>query len=365
MADHRANYFIGAAVTQASIKADHYGADARSQTIGDRGNTAQESSEAPSYYVMRNVADGPPYRLPSKMVKAVFLHNYGEENLFYRIWVSPQLIEMGFITEDDQFEIKIWNAYLDREVDFTGVAVVDQEGTLLTYPSLPWTITRSDSLTLDLDVYKEGPPVQNTYYSLTIDGEVFVTNITGTRIIPIEPDIQWNGNHVMTYEFMTVMYQDGVRFKEQRRPLYDVPDRRLAVTYQLEGTSAHRLFNLFSYGHDKVFGTPIYYEKMVPATITVGSPVITLVTDTTDMYNLNNNAVFIIIVDHENEIAEIKEIDTIATNQIDVVKNIVETFDVDATFVYPVFLSILHAVSFSDDSDNVETMEAEFREYIA
>jgi len=361
---HRGN-IINGIISQASVKGGVVGGDAVSRTWGDNGMLAQESTEFISYYVLKNVAKKPAYQLPRQFQRGHLSATYGDDNLFHRVWVSPLLIEVGFITEDDQFEVKIWNAWLAREVDFTAVSSIAPEGTLITYPTLPYTITRSDSLILTLDLYKEGPPVQDTFYGLTIDGDLYTTNITGTRVLPVEPDIQWDESLTISYEFATIMYQDGVRFQEQRRPLMEWADRVISATYLLEGNSAHKFFNVLSYGHDKVFGCPIYNEKMVASSITVDSNIIPLVTATDDLYNLNNNANYIIIVDHENELAEIKEIEAIASAQITTVKDIVETFDVGSTFIYPALISLLYAVSFTEQSDNVETMQVEFREFVA
>jgi len=291
--------------------------------------------------------------------------SYGKDHLFGRVWVRPVLIEVGFITEELVYEIKIWNAWLSRSIDFTNVSVIAQDGTSLDYPALPYTMPQSGSLVLDLTVEKDGPTSQSTLYGLTLDGDVYNVQITGLRVIALEPDIEWDKSPKIDYAFQTVMFQDPARYQEQRRPLIEYPDRKQSVSYLLLDNTAHRIFNMFSYGHDKVFGVPIYNEKMVPSDITAGLDIIQLVTSTDYMYNLKNNCQFIIIVDHDNNQAEIKEIKSISANEIEVETVVAETFNLQTTFVYPALLSLIQASRFAEETDNIQIVTVDFKEFVA
>ena len=132
--------------------------------------------------------------------------SYGEGLLFNRIWVDPIRIAAGFITEESIHEIEIWNAYIDRTVFWTSVAVIRQPGTDFDSPALPFEIARFGDLVVDLTIYKAGPPIQDTYWQMTIDGEDFEIYIDGIRIIALEPGMNWAQDLKMTYAFETVMY---------------------------------------------------------------------------------------------------------------------------------------------------------------
>lgn len=363
MADYHKADLITSVPQFYADKDDVYGGDEAARSIGSSGLQPQPLGD---YIPVFRSGLKPAYQIPVDHHRADLLATYGDDNLFHRVWVSPLDIDSGFITEDVVYEIKIWNAWISEDVDFTNVGVIAQDGTALTYPGLPYTITRTNSIILDLDVFKDGPPNQDTQYSLTINGIVYYIEIEGTRVIAVTPDIQWANSSMFKYTFITIMYQDMIRFQEQRRPLVEIPPREISVVYQLEGNSANTLFNTLSYGHDKVFGVPIYNEKLIPTDLTVDGNVITLsaATPTTYLYNLVTNASYVIIVDHVSELAEIKEISSVGANSITLVKDIIETFDLQSTYVYPVLISIVKSAKFSELTDNVEILTIDFMELI-
>jgi hypothetical protein len=145
------------------------------------------------------------------------------------------------------------------------------------------------------------------------------------------------------------------RFEEQRRPLMDTPYRTLSAAWPIYGEEAHTFFYDLSYGHDKVFGVPIYNEMMLVSTITQGSSTITLSTAVTNMYNLNNLS---------THIAVMKEIDTITPDYtLTVTQDMVENFTAATTRIYPVFFATLSGVRSGHETDDVESVMLEFQEY--
>ena len=149
-----------------------------------------------------------------------------------------------------------------------------------------------------------------TTWLLTIDGIEFEIEITGVRVIPWFLDLNWDKLPVITYDFETVIFTTNY-LKEQRRSLSDESWIELSAKFDTSSGNNRKIFNLLSYGQDKVFGIPIYTEKMTVDSISTSS--LDVNEDMTYLWNLQNNALYVIIVDHENALAEIKEIDSIAS----------------------------------------------------
>lgn len=292
----------------------------------------------------------------------VLPYSAGRDLIFDRVWVEPSLIEAGFITEELTYSISIWNAWIDRSVEFTSMSSVNPDGTSLPTGTLPLNISQSDDLVLTLTIDQTGPPVQNTTYSPLIDGVTHEIEITGLRVLGLTPEPNWGAGLQLTYNFRTAMYQTP-RFEEQRRPLLDKPYRKERANFLLSATEAHKFFYVISYAHDKVFGVPIYNEMMLASSIPNGGTTITTLTDTSTMYNLNNLSTHVAIVDHGSGTSEIKEVDSIGANSIDVTQAISGTFDTDTTRIYPVFFALVSSLRKSHATDDVEQIEAEFEEF--
>lgn len=294
----------------------------------------------------------------------LWMFRYGEDMLFNRIWVEPLLISAGFITEETIHEIEIWNAYLDRDVLWTSVVVIRQPGTDFDYPTLPFEITKTADIVRDITVFKDGPPLQDTYYQMTIDGVLFVIYISGIRIVPLEPEPNWESGIKNEYEFQTVMFNTEY-FREQRRALQDKSNRKIGFTFNLDELENHRFFNRISYGHDKIFGVPIFSEKMYPTLATQGTSVITTSNSNEFLWNMQNRTQFVILANHTDRVLEIKEILNFTDYQINLKSVIVESFDLTKTVVYPCLFGTVSAVKYNEKTTHVQTADVEFKEFIA
>lgn len=306
--------------------------------------------------------------------RGVLIDGFGDGVLFNEVYVeivdlseSPNIHygiqhDVGFITEDITLNILIWNAYLSSSKTWTALNVVDEDGTALTYPTLPQVITPGGEIQCDLTIYLSGPARQDTDHEFTIGGEVYTTTITGIRVISIAPEPNWRTGIEVKYEYQTAMYQTS-RFVEQRRALVDVPFRASMLEYLMVGAVARKFFHNLSYGHDKVFGVPIYSELMVPIAVPQGDVTITLSTATASMWNLNNLCDYIAVVDHENDMVEIKEISSIGANSIVCSQDILQDFTVASTRIYPVFFGMVRAATLNQETDGIDSVKLDFMEF--
>jgi hypothetical protein len=299
--------------------------------------------------------------LTPQLNDGVLSTNYGNDYLFERIWVEPTRLNIAFIVENLTREIKIWNAYRSRSIQTTAVSALDQEGTLLSYPALPDTLAKFGDTIYYLYVYKTGPPLQNTYYNLTIDGDVYQLYITGIRILPIYVDPNWAESMEISYEFGSVIYRTA-HLREQRRPLSDESWINFTGRYLVLADDARKLFNMIAYGQDKVFGLPIYNEKFTAYSINQGDLFMVVNEDPTYYYNLQNTD-FVVIIDHVNGLIEIKELASIAGTTINFNQTIGEDFDAATTNLYPCTFAINQRYQSESESDDIDSITLEFREY--
>lgn len=289
--------------------------------------------------------------------------NMGSDYFFERVWVIPSIISLGFITEDTVENVEIWNAFRNQTTDVTDISVVNQDGTSLSYPTpLPDTVPTFGDAIYVLTVSDTGPPLQDTTYTITVNGVEYDIYITGIRVIPFDPDPNWDAIPEIHYEFSSTIYTSQ-HFQEQRRPISDESWINVVADYDAGGDKGRKLFNLLGYCHDKVVGVPIYCEKLTPSSATQGSSYAIVNEDMTYYYNAQKLD-YVIIVDHENGTAEVKEISSLtAPSQINFSQSIVNTFDLQNTYIYPCVFCVISAYRSRNRTDDLDTVGVEFREF--
>lgn len=286
-----------------------------------------------------------------------------DETLFFRPYVDPLIIEAGFITETRYYTIVVWNADRDNVLSLTGVAVADQEGTELEYPTLPKNLARGYDEILTLTVFLDGPPTQDTTYTLTVAGLTFELDVTGLRALPLTINPNWGMGVSVDYSWLTSLLSNARYYKEQRRPMSRLPNRTISADYHIHEGGLDRILNTIRYGHDKVFSVPIYNEQMTAAVITAGTATVTVDQDVTNYYNLINNCTHICMLDAASEIVEVKELDSVASPVLTFTTNIVNTLAPATTFIYPIVFSTLKAASMKPESIDVTVAKLRFEEF--
>ena len=294
---------------------------------------------------------------------AVLAFSYGKEMMFERIWIKPTLINPSFISEDIAYDIYTWNAWLDRSVEWTAESVTGElEGVAYVRDPLTITIAAFVEITYEMVLYEQGPAVQDTTYTETIDGDDYTIDIDSIRVIGFDPEPDWASRVRLSYEFETAMFANE-RLHEQRRPMRTRVRRGLRATYLTTDVEAQKLRNMLMYGHDKTFACPIYAEKLDVVTCTQGTSSIVFSSSTTDKWNLNTQCDRVILVDHENGQNEIKTIDSIAANSIVTSSDIQRAFVPASTLCYPIFIGTLKTAQERYHSNSVLETILTFEEY--
>jgi len=319
-----------------------------------RQTDTNESARALEYSRLITLSEG--------LHSGVRPHSFGDDNLFFRIWFEPFEIDAGFIVEDVDYTIKVWNAYFDVTKQLTAITEDSPEGTTLTHDPLPITIAKFDDITMTLTVLQEGPPVQSTTYTFTIDGTDYETEITGIRVNPFAYEPDYSQGIRIQMKFETVIERNKY-FKEQRRPLRDDALWNVGLKSWVKGLDTQKLKQQIAYGHDKIFGVPIYSEHCYPDQDMNNQTIIQCSNDLSKHWFLNNQAVYVILIQHDILLAEIKEISSVGTNSITLARAVSETFEWQKTVVYPIVLSTIENVSFDMETDNLMNFTIDFTEY--
>ena len=301
---------------------------------------------------------------PNRNKKSV-MDSIGDILIYNRIWVEPLEVASGFITEESETNIYIWNAEYGSTATIESLTSVLPDGTSFSLDpaDTPLELGIDAEIIYVVTVEKPGPPIQDTYYTITIEGIEYEIYVHGTRVIPIDQEPDWRTPPTYRYRFQTVVASSPT-FQEQRRSLTNRMLREALIDFTIQNNLLNRFINDITYGHDKVFGVPIYSEASVLSTQATSGSLTLLLNNTTDYYwNLNNLCTHVIIIDYENDIAEIKEVDTVNSTNIVLSRNLIYTYEV-GTVVFPCFFASLKGVKSVSQTDNIETINIEFGEFL-
>ena len=185
---------------------------------------------------------------------------YGDCAWFDRIHVAPDLIALGNLLSTQTRQIEIFNSF-GGDKDYTAfVNNINGAGvTILNQPMLPATIGTFNSIVLNVQISSVGPPVISGTLDFTVDGGLFLVELTGGRVVvfPVRPS-----NPVIreVLEFSTDILpaKDGT---EQRIRIRDYPRQRIALDFFEFDDEAANIRNLLFDWMPRVWGVPIWWEE--------------------------------------------------------------------------------------------------------
>lgn len=290
-------------------------------------------------------------------------YSAGDELIYNRVWVEPLEVDAGFITEDVDTEIHFWNAKYEDKSYVSNVTSVLPDGTTFELTDYPFYLGVDEERIYDITTLKDGPPIQDTYYNVTIEGLVYSIYVYGTRVIPVDQEPDWGTPPKIRYRYQTVIATSPT-YKEQRRSLTNRIMRDAIISFIIQDVLLTRFHHNIMYGHDKVFGIPIYSETSVlSAAANTGTVTLTLAGDCSKHWNLNQKATHVIIADYSNDKVEIKEIASLASQQIVLERQLVNDFTIGSV-VFPCFFGTLKAVRNLSATDNTDAIDIEFQEFL-
>lgn len=262
------------------------------------------------------------------------------EVIFEQIYFSPTEIDLGFIGDDSVHNVYIWNAFLTEEKNLTQLQVVNIAGTSHNVPTPPVIIRPNTEKQYQITVSKSGNAVQSTQYLFTIGSDLFVIVVNGKRITAFPFEGDWVDLKT-SYRFNTVISRNK-RFTEQRRPLLNLPMRKISLSFMFEKLDQEIFFNLVKQYMLKTLGIPLYSEPITPTSNLQGVTTIPVSESLAHYFNLQY-ATLVLIKSISSFMSEIKEIASLGANSITVTSAVIENFTASDTVIFPVFIGIIEA----------------------
>lgn len=205
----------------------------------------------------------------------------GFGSLFYnRIEITPNRVDFGNLITEQEVNLSVWNGYLEDK-PLTGV-LVDASGVTIDTPvAVPGTIQSLEVVGYVLTGLLQGDPTIDGEVTFTIDGEFYVVQIVGRRIVvfPFMPN--WKANPVEELTWVTTVERsyDG---DEQRRSMRRVPRVKWAYNIMTKGRQeSANLENMLFGWQSRNFAVPIPATRsVVSADVALGAT--TIMVNTTD-----------------------------------------------------------------------------------
>ena len=283
------------------------------------------------------------------------------DQMYERIWVSPNIYDAGFIVEEKQTDIEVWNAYRKEQKTISAVVGVNTSGTLLDI-SPPIDLEPTEAGVYTLTVYQAGPATQNTIFTFTVGGDDYDLKVIGVRVVPFLPEPEWGSTVKFGMRFENVVLESEY-LAEQRRPLADDAIRSAVLDVTIEGHHSEEVINNLLYGHDKVMGIPVYHEPIYVNSITQGVSSITASNDITAHWHMLNYAQFAVIVDHSRLLGEIKSVTDVTPPNITFGNDIIEDYpNANLVRCYPIFLALIKGMRVTSETDQHVVIAVEFEE---
>ena len=297
---------------------------------------------------------------PDHIGVATLIDDFGRDFIYDRVWDSEDQ-DFGFIQETDTRDAHIWNAYLTRSIQITAIADPGHDGISISNTTVPITLLPNEETLHVVTVTPEGPAEQDTTYTFTVDGEDRDIRFRGQRLVlfPFLPNWKQGVNYRLGYE---TVIATGRNMMEQRRAQLSLPKRGVKAQFTERGVVAEKMLNAIRFGQVRYAAVPIYHEVFYSDSTITGQTVISSAVSLDYLYNLQALCSKIIFIDPINNVAEVKDVDSISGTDITLTAAVEETFDPTYTLIMPCCVGILQNHSMKYGTDDFSTFGLEFDE---
>lgn len=282
--------------------------------------------------------------------------------LFGKIFFSPSRVDAGIIGADIMYRIEIWNSDYERAAVLSQIQGTATEGTEITHPLLPITITRGDEEQHQLTIFKTGPSIQNTTYLYNFGNIRYSLIVSGQRIRIWAWPCNWGNGCKMSYRFATAVYQNQ-RFYEQRRPLMSRLMRSMSADYLVEEEEMQKFVNDLRNLSLYRLAIPLYLEEILPTAIQ--ESLITTAENLLEYWNLQNYATHVLLIARNNLFtAALYQIAALTANTITTVFPISSTFLPENALVFPAVFGIIENKTLSLATEQTLIATINFKEFL-
>jgi hypothetical protein len=203
------------------------------------------------------------------------------DDYYYRIHIVPNPVYVGNLISEQQYEIEVWNAYLDASKTLEAITETSTDGVTLVGPAIPTTYLAGQSNFYDLTVGVEGPPdiyaIFGFDWSGIIDDADFL--VIGTRIVGIPYRLAAPARETLEWRTDILPANDGT---EQRIRLRKLARQTLAGAWHVPWGEMQAASNRLYGWHTRLWAVPMWTEAQRVATLSSGATSITIDTTTSD-----------------------------------------------------------------------------------
>lgn len=176
-----------------------------------------------------------------------------------RIHVIPRRRDLGAVLSEQEFEVEVWNAYLERAQILSEITIEGPAGIEVDDPEggFPDHFPSSDSQIFVVRVLAEGDPLVDnvvTWIFTGLDSSGSTLTITGFRLIPFPFDPDWSQPVTEDFGYLTDIIE-SYRGNEQRIQLRKIPIGTIGYSVVLTALRDAQMANAILFGNQaRVFG---------------------------------------------------------------------------------------------------------------
>lgn len=223
----------------------------------------------------------PPNLEIAGAIDATLLYSH-KQDIYSQIFVLPDYINVGNVSQDTTYNVVLWNAKETQET-LNSITETGTDGILLT--GIESGLINSNAyITYSVEVTTLGPSVIDATYTFNMDsGTTSTLSIEGSRVVLFGFDVNWSQLPKESYSHYTdvrIAY-DGT---EYRHNLTENPRMMLEYYYTLDDADRMKLDGLLYSWADKIFLVPIYSQLTKTSNaITAGDTSVQIELENTDI----------------------------------------------------------------------------------
>lgn len=204
------------------------------------------------------------------------------DDFYYRIHISPTLLDLGNVVSTQTTAVLLWNAYLEPRT-LNAISGVEEGIEISGQPTPPLLFPALKELQWQVAVTPDGQPVLDTTVAWNFDnGAEPGLRITATRIIAWSFAPDWADGVLERLTWATDILQSESAV-EQRRAIRLAPRREFEASMYVEGRERQLLdLALFGWGA-RVWALPMWHEvQLLDVGVLLGAATITCSTQYLD-----------------------------------------------------------------------------------
>lgn len=203
------------------------------------------------------------------------------EDYYYRIIIRPNPVDLGFIVNDQQVAVEVFNAYFVSKT-LENIVAANAEGLTLLGPTLPRTWDALESVQYQLSVTPDGPAILDAQFMFDWTGTVDdnLLRVLGTRLVAFPYIFGAPCKEVLEWKTDVITANDG---SEQRIRLRKKPRQSLSASYPVPYVELPRAQNLLYGWVHRRWAIPLWNEAQNVGPLGVGATEILLDTTNVDI----------------------------------------------------------------------------------